>query len=74
MADIKQAAKWMQEGHTVQRKKYATKFWSLPKFSCSARGSLRISYDIVCADGCDHTLDLFDLQADDWEIAEEPHA
>ncbi len=62
MADIKQAAKWMQQGHTVKR-------LSTDRFWCSPWEPRRISYDTVCADGGEHQLDLFDLQAEDWEIA-----
>ncbi len=62
MADIKQAAKWMQEGHTVKRE-------STDRFWVSPWEPRRISYDVCCADGGEHILDLFDLQAEDWIIA-----
>ena len=63
MADIKQAAKWMSEGKTVFRSSRSERYWLVPW------EPLRISYDVVCADGGEHVLDFGDLQADDWEIS-----
>ena len=63
MADIKQAAKWVQEARTVQRSIYAGKWWA------SAWHPGLFQWCIVCADGGEHELDSFDLLADDWEIA-----
>jgi hypothetical protein len=62
MADIKQAAKWIQEGRDVQRRQYAGRFWLTPYYP------LRLSYEVVCADGGEHVLDCLDLLADDWEL------
>lgn len=64
MADIKQAAKWMIQGHTVQRVALRGRCWVSPW------EPMRISYDVCCADGGEHALDFSDLLADDWEIAE----
>ena len=59
MADIKQAAKWMQEGKRVCRPDWHT------NLSCSSTGHL-----ILYSDGQRYELYIFDLLADDWEIAE----
>jgi hypothetical protein len=63
MADIKQAVKWMQEGRTVQRVASRGRYWVSPW------EPMRISYDVSCSDGGEHTLDFSDLLASDWEIA-----
>ncbi len=62
MADIKQAAKWLQEGKDVQRTTYATRFWLTPYWP------KKLTFDVVCADGGRHELDCFDLLAEDWEM------
>ena len=63
MADIKQAAKWMQEGRTVKRS-------STERYWCVPWEPHRFSYSVCCADGGEHTLDFSDLLADDWELAD----
>jgi hypothetical protein len=62
MADIKQAAEWADEGHSIKRPKM--KGW----FSGDSNGNL---------DYCDPSgvygnrrLNTMDILADDWEIAE----
>jgi hypothetical protein len=64
MADIKQASLWIREGYTVERESSAKKFW------VSAWEPFRFMYLVSCADGGEHQLDCFDLEAEDWRIAE----
>ena len=64
MADIKQATKWLMEGHTVQRVSRRGHYWVVPWIP------MRISYDVRCEDGGEHTLDYSDLLGEDWEIKE----
>jgi hypothetical protein len=59
MADIKQAAKWMEEGKKVIR---TYNGWDKFVFWESAGGSVYLDND---------TLFLEDLIADDWEIFDE---
>jgi hypothetical protein len=64
MADIKQAARWIQEDKTVERKSAAGKWWA------SACHPGLFMWCISCADGGEHELDCFDILADDWRIAQ----
>ena len=64
MANVQQAAKWIQEDKTVQRAAYAGRWWA------SAWHPGLFQWCIGCADGGEHELDCYDLLADDWEIAE----
>lgn len=63
MADIKQAAKWMQEGKRVQRT--SRKLWWLRMVRWSGRMMLKTNA------GRNPELDGDDLLADDWEIADD---
>lgn len=64
MADIIQAAKWMQEGKRVRR---------VEQLDGCTYGLSRHSIRVVFQD--EHTAIFFndDLLATDWEIAGEPH-
>lgn len=57
MADIKQAAQWMQEGHTVRRKAAEWAMRSTPS-----------GYTIAPSGGTVACM-VEDLLAEDWEIA-----
>ena len=61
MADIKQAAKWMQEGRRVKRPDERDGV----ALRCRTNGWLSRS-----AAGKNPALHVTDLLADDWEIAE----
>lgn len=68
MADIKQAAKWLQEGEKIQRVQYAGYVWVLD-------GRLRPRMiDPTKSDGSfdlTETMTAGDLIADDWEIVDD---
>ena len=65
MADIKQAAKWMQEGKRVRRPNY------MDKGSYFFAGSDFIHYfSASLGREIEDALENKDLLADDWEIAE----
>ena len=61
MADIKQAAKWMQEGQRVRRPSFFGDFAYI-----KGRGN---SIDTIDHNPEDEPLNITDLLADDWEIA-----
>lgn len=72
MADIKQAAKWMQEGRKVRRstRSFIWQDWKGRKRPYAVRLIRR-------ADGINiHAANfgIEDILADDWEIAEDNHA
>ena len=70
MADIKQAAKWMEEGRLVKRPGWFKNF--------SYKADDAPYPNVVCSDGSDmdeEGLQLRDLLAEDWELADsEPPA
>jgi hypothetical protein len=65
MADIKQAAKWMQEGKKVRRS-----VWGILSID-APYGTIRNSR-VLRNDN--FSLNLEDVLADDWELAEERHS
>jgi len=62
MADIKQAAKWVKEGHDVLRASADRKWWLTPYYPL--RGTFG-----MCGEK-KQELDCADLLADDWEVIE----
>jgi hypothetical protein len=60
VADIKQAAKWLDEGKSVGRK------WGLPALAMKSSPQGFVEYD----DGSMVEFEVSDLLADDWEIAD----
>lgn len=74
MADIKQAAKWMQEGRLVRRPHYGTRGLSGESFPVAIRaeqGHTDEGLVAVCAcHGRPKHFAIESLLADDWEIAE----
>ena len=65
MADIKQAAKWIQEGKKVRRAKWP------PMYFWAEHSSLPM-VELHCANGTkqDAMFGAEELLADDWQIAE----
>lgn len=67
MADIIQAAEWLNEGKSVRRGSHGfTLIIDGDSFLSRAFGII----DITCCDSGRHELSTPDLLADDWEIAE----
>ena len=59
MADIKQAVHWLISGNDVQRKG-CPRWWLSP---CEGN-----TFAIVCIGTSSHTINTFDLLAEDWEL------
>lgn len=68
MADIKQAAKWIREGKLVRRPIWDDGLvWKSDNYGAVSLEALNINVDAYQSD----LLEVDDLLADDWEIAEE---
>lgn len=61
MATIQQAAAWLQQGRDVQRK--GDTWWLSPYYPD------KTTFAVVDANGREHSLNTYDILADDWEIA-----
>lgn len=65
MADIKQAAKWIMEGHDVWRISDDKQRWITPYYPG------KTTFAVVDSNGDRESLTCDDILADDWEIVEE---
>ena len=66
MADIIQAAKWMEEGRKVRQR-----HWQSILEICRMTLVKRDKYGAIQDDnGCRHALHINELLADDWELAD----
>lgn len=63
MADIKQAAKWMQAGHQVRRRSFAS------DMKCYIETAFPNSGNVLAWENHTFAFIAADLMADDWEIA-----
>lgn len=73
MADIKQAAKWMRKGKKVRRSKWPSlrlKMATGREVDSLERGDLTGAVIDADIPRCNDPLDVNDLLADDWKIAE----
>ena len=71
MADIKQAAKWMNEGKRVRRPRWILTTMGLRKDGIDHAERLWLLSTLVPSDPpTEYVPYITDLLADDWEIAE----